>query len=174
MICCTSMSGMSRFVFFLHQCLTTQASPLSNWQGTLQNSHCLGQCLLAALLAMPALASSSARCSDHSAQLLRVAVADCALRSRMPLPSHFIEYLATVLVHLDSTASAYTAAHVRHTQNLLDEAVPGPYILPSSASTCLFSDPFRHTYADIAARLAAFLCTNADLPDQPPRLDVAS
>ena len=45
---------------------------------------------------------------------------------------------------LDSTPSAYTAAYVRHMQKLVDEAVPGPYILPPGASTCLFSDPFRH------------------------------
>ena len=70
---------------------------------------------------------------------------------------------------LDATSSAYTAAHVRHMEKLVDEAVSGPYILPPSASTCLFSDPFWHTYADIAARgaLAAILRTDADLPDQP-------
>ena len=76
-----------------------------------------------------------------------------------------INYLAM----LDATTSAYTAARVRHMQILVDEAVPGPYILPPSAGTCLFSDPFWHTYADIAARgaLAAILRTDADLPDQP-------
>ena len=38
--------------------------------------------------------------SDRCAQLLRVAVADGALRSRMRLSSHFIEYLTTALVRL--------------------------------------------------------------------------
>ena len=52
-------------------------------------------------------ASSGQLLSDRSTQLLRVAVADVALRSRMLSPSHFIEYLTTARVHLyfDGTSS---------------------------------------------------------------------
>ena len=71
------------------------------------------------------------------------------------------------LAMLDATTSAYTAAHVRHMQKSVNEAASGPHILPPSASTCLFSDPFRNTYADLTACGAAFLHTDADLPDQP-------
>ena len=90
--------------------------------------------------------NSNALTHQHAMQLARIQLRD--------LPSGGgMNYLAM----LDATTSANTAAHVRHMQKLVNEAVPGPYILPPGASTCLFSDPFRHSYADIAARGAAFL-----------------
>ena len=100
--------------------------------------------------------NSNALTHQHAMQLARI-----QLRS---LPSDGgMNYLAM----LDATTSAYTAAHVRHMQKLVTEAVSGPYILPPSASTCLFSDPFRNTYADLTARGAPFLRTDVDLPYQP-------
>ena len=94
--------------------------------------------------------NSNALTHQHAMQLARI-----QLRG---LPSDGgMNYLA-----LDATTS-YTAAHVRHMQKLVNEAVSGPYILPPSASTCLFSDPFRNTYADLTARGAAFLRTDVCL-----------
>ena len=96
MKCCTSMSDITQLIFSLHHYLTAQASSVVPGQGALPSQNSLF--LLAALLAMPTLLCLLL--SDHSAQLLRVAVADGALRSRMLLPSHFIEYLTTALVRL--------------------------------------------------------------------------
>ena len=91
MKCCTSMPDMSRLIFFLHHCLSAHASqgrsseseqplPPGSIVGHANSGQFLGSLI-----------------SDHCAQLLRVAVADGALRLRMRLPSYFIEYLTTAL-----------------------------------------------------------------------------
>ena len=92
------MSDISQLMFSLHHCLTDQASP-----GRFSESESLSEQPLPPGSIVGHASSGQNLCSllsDHSAQLLRVAVADSALRSRMQLPSHFIEYLTTALVRL--------------------------------------------------------------------------
>ena len=81
----------------------SHCSGFAGGQGALpspsQNSHCL----LAALLAMPALASSSARSSliiAHSCFALRSRMVCCSHGCGIQVRWHFIEYLTTALVLL--------------------------------------------------------------------------
>ena len=100
MKCCTSMSDITQLIFSLHHYLTAQASPAAPGQGALPSPSQNSQCLLAALLAMPALASSSARTS------LIIAHSCFALLSGMPGASfHWIfDHRVTTKLYFASTS----------------------------------------------------------------------
>ena len=52
---------------------------------------------------------------------------------------------------LAATDAAFTAAYLRHFQQLADDAVIGPYLQPPNVirSTSLFSDPFQSAYTQL-------------------------
>ena len=60
---------------------------------------------------------------------------------------------------------AYIAAHMCLLRQLAADAVAGPYLRPTNASTSLFSDPFRYGYAQFATIGAVFLSADHDKPD---------
>jgi hypothetical protein len=66
----------------------------------------------------------------------------------------------------DIAIPAFYAAHTRHLRQLLQEGVPGPFLLPEaspSPSSCFFSEPFYQAQHALTIRGAAIVRTETDI-----------